>query len=94
MKSQDLKDWRASLGITQDQAAFLLGLTRAGYQHRERGPTPLTIETRYATLYLAEHPEEVKERLLTFKPTQGTRRVVYLPNIAGGASGGAGHYEE
>ena len=70
MKPQDLKDWRAKLDITQDKAAFLLGLTRAGYQNRERGTVPLTHEARYAALYLVEHPEEVAARLKDFVPTQ------------------------
>lgn len=70
MVFQDLKTWRKALGLTQDQAAYLFGITRQGYQNRERNPGILIRETHYAALYLADHPEEVAVLLKDFIPTQ------------------------
>lgn len=61
--TQDLKTWRKDLRLTQDQAAFLLGISRVAFGQRERDTEMLAYETRYAMAYLADHPEEVTARL-------------------------------
>lgn len=63
---QDLKKWRAELRLTQDQAAYLLGISRIAYGQREKGAVVVSQETRYALTYLADHPEEVTARLRTY----------------------------
>ncbi|MBE1237257.1 helix-turn-helix transcriptional regulator [Phaeovibrio sulfidiphilus] len=67
--SYDLKAWRKINRLTQDQAAFLFGITRRGYGKLEKNPET-DARTRYAALYLQEHPEEIMERLKTFQPSQ------------------------
>lgn len=46
MDKEQLKSWRAALGLTQHQAAATLGLSRRGYQNYELGlrPVPKSIE--------------------------------------------------
>lgn len=63
MVNQDIKLWRKDLRLTQDQAAYLLGISRITFGQRERDTDALAYETRYAMAYLAEHPEEVSARL-------------------------------
>lgn len=55
--AQDLRAWRERLGITQQQAADALGITRRGYVKREAGEAPIDREATLACLYLEEHPE-------------------------------------
>jgi DNA-binding XRE family transcriptional regulator len=63
MTSQDLRDWRARLGLTQAAAAATLGITLRGYQKREMGEAPIDREAELACLYLEEHPEEMRRPL-------------------------------
>ncbi len=57
---EDLRAWRERLGITQQQAANALGITRRGYVKREGGKAPIDREAELACRYLEEHPEEVR----------------------------------
>jgi hypothetical protein len=57
MDAQDLADWRRRLGLTQKQAAEVLGITLRGYQKREAGATPIDREAELACRDLAENPD-------------------------------------
>ncbi|RIK91788.1 MAG: hypothetical protein DCC73_15105 [Proteobacteria bacterium] len=48
----DLKAWRETLRLKQDQAAALLGITREQYGRLERGPRPLDRRTKLACFFL------------------------------------------
>ena len=67
MEPQDLKEWRIQMEISQEEMAYLLGMSRSGYQKREQGSVPLTWETKYAIRYLAENPSEIAFRLTCFE---------------------------
>lgn len=54
MTPEDLKAWRLSLGLTQQQAADTLGMTRQGYQLLEYGRYPIDRRTALACAAL-EH---------------------------------------
>ena len=63
MDAQDLKAWRTKLGITQEQAAKLMGISRPGWRRRESGDVSITQETVWACRYLAGHPDDVRAYL-------------------------------
>lgn len=69
MTPQELKDWRIGKGLTQDQVAFLFGITVQGYQKRENGKAPLSPETGLAMLALSDHPEIIAARLKDYVPS-------------------------
>ncbi|MBW7837992.1 MAG: helix-turn-helix transcriptional regulator [Sphingomonadales bacterium] len=48
----DLKAWRENLGLKQDQAAALLGITREQYGRLERRQHPLDQRTKLACFFL------------------------------------------
>lgn len=48
----DLKAWREGLGLRQDQAAALLGITREQYGRLERRARPVDRRTKFACLFL------------------------------------------
>lgn len=66
MTNQDLKDWRKELRLTQDHAAFLMGITKDGWRRREIGESKVLPETRYAMEFLRVNPEEITARLKDF----------------------------
>lgn len=64
MNSEELKEWRGALGLSQRAAAQALGITLATYQALERGisfqagkPVSIDRRTEYACKYISEHPE-------------------------------------
>jgi transcriptional regulator with XRE-family HTH domain len=66
MTPDDLKQWRASLGMSQRAAAEALGVTPPTYQSWELGrnfQTGKAVEidrrTELACKYLVEHPDEL-----------------------------------
>lgn len=48
----DMTAWREAVGLTQAQAADLLGLTRVHLGRLERGESPMDNRTKMACLYL------------------------------------------
>jgi transcriptional regulator with XRE-family HTH domain len=60
MTGDDFKAWRKRLGLTQAEAAAILGITRQGLQKRESGMFAITPETDFACRYLEEHPEAIE----------------------------------
>lgn len=55
MTPQEFKDWREALGLTQQQAAELLGVTRRAVVKWEAGAAPISRAVFLACKYLAEH---------------------------------------
>ena len=59
MTPQELRDWRKSLKITQEQAAQALGVTERGYFKWENGDSPITHRVDLAAqMYLRKHRTE------------------------------------
>ena len=43
----NLKDWRTTLGITQEEAGKVIGVTKSGYAKKEAGTRPISYNEAY-----------------------------------------------
>lgn len=58
--TQDLKQWRKTLRLSQAQAATALGVSRMGWVKRENGDVKVPFEAYLAMAYLRDHPEALE----------------------------------
>ena len=67
MEAEDFKAWRKRLGLTQEAAGKLLGISRRAVIDRESGTAAIGIETERATVnleHLVRETERNRDRML------------------------------
>ena len=57
MTAHQLKRWRASLKLSQREAALALGITTRNYQYLEAGNHPISTAIAIACKWIAEQKE-------------------------------------
>ncbi|GLT00146.1 hypothetical protein GCM10007897_15300 [Sphingobium jiangsuense] len=57
MQPDELKELRKALGLSQQEFADALGVSRVLVGQMERGQAPIERRTALAARYLAEHPD-------------------------------------
>lgn len=60
MQGDEMKALRKAAGLTQEQLADAIGLSRVTIGLMERGQAPIERRTALAVRYLSEHPEEAR----------------------------------
>jgi len=60
MQPDELKEIRKAMGLSQQDFAVALGVSRVLVGQMERGQAPIERRTALAAQYLAEHPEEAQ----------------------------------
>lgn len=61
MQPDELKALRKATGMTQEQLAIAIGMSRVSVGLMERGQAPIERRTALAVRYLSEHPEAATE---------------------------------
>lgn len=61
MQPDELKALRTGAGLTQQQLANAIGMTRVSVGLMERGQAPIERRTALAVRYVSEHPEAVAD---------------------------------
>lgn len=64
MQGKELKAIRKSLGITGEQMARAMGLTRTSIVRMELGQQPIEARTELAALYLRDNPDDALRRAM------------------------------